>query len=1404
MAREATDGLYIELDYYTPENYHTYTAEASMISGEYIDNGYIDIDYFQPGVGTGLFALTCDLTEVVGELKEFAGALSVVASTAPSAVKTVVVDTSLTVTATQSSTVGVIKQGAVALTGAFSPSINAVAILRPDVFLESSVSFAATAVKTTSNEVILSYLASLDAQAARTRAYDSALSASFDTSTTANSTKPFSAALQSTFTIPSIDTDGFKSVSANLSTTSTLSITGKTLCERPLRPDVNTVPYSTFGGLGPAFGSYAGVTYHSNGNGILEYILCQDAMPDNTTEWFAEGWVGKTTNQQETTHFSLMYDEDKTSNNKEIFFFGEVNGNRTSISVRNDTATSNEVDTLDGAVDNTWKHFVFGWKPSEGAKLWLDGSVHFTEDDITSVTVRNNKFGRLLFGRKYVGDTNNDSISWMDEFRIVKGVGVLDKYGYDWDSTSITEPTSAFTDTTDTKLLLHWENNDTDDFIPGLAQASISATATVAVDVERIQLGASGINSQFSLTADAQSIKEVTVALDSAATVDATIGSIKTFEAALTNAFTPSITVDAIKNAFAILDTNTTLSADVDRVKGIVTQLSSAFSVTVDAIIPDLATAAISSAFTLSADANFTADPSNTITAVASAEATIKRKDPHWIVQSTTDTDDFELSSANVVAPNDDGSAYAIFRFEDPDFESTDGLYIIKYDKYGAAEWKYRLEYNMLNAATTGLDAVTNSNGQLLLTFNLFEVTSSPRSFVNQTTVKIDSDGDFLNQSTFGFDGRQDTLSKIHVDANDNYYVVGLGNQTDASSDLGGTITKWNASGSYQWKKFIEDIFEISDLTTDASGNIYIVGGRSRVTADNELLVAKLNSTATTFSWQKYLDSGDTTIGGGGNAYIFFDNAGDLIVTANYTDASGPTQYNIIAKFETDGTPVWQKTTNYLLENPTIDERGNLYAHYGTTTFGKITPEYVVDKERTITQENVTPDVEFGFESLHTNAQSDVFLTGFENTNGTAITVKIDLEFNQPGYYGTETDNEIFNIETDSKLTISSANLTFNNASYTITDWTTASDNIIRDYFEEETDPISSELFVNLNLIQGSAFLDAAQATVSCTISKTTRITANVAVNTTVVCDPTLIANAICALDSAFTTNIDYIRYRDTSSNLNTQFAIVVDNVRAKLFEPSLSSAFTLPDVAYDFFRGLAISAEAEATVEAEPLRIKQLGASLTGAFSPSIDAVAILRPDVFLEVEANIATDAVIFAGAQSTNNQVTTTLVCDAVKTTDVTQDLSSAFAINANIFSIIQFESALTVAVTSDITFIRNRFASSALDLSVTTQITPNRQRNLIIQLNTAVSLQAAPQLLVEAGADITAQFEDTFVVTRLRKAEADLSVFGFSVTVGDIINIDPFRQLIVPSETRFIKVSQETRRVVVPSETRILEV
>jgi hypothetical protein len=67
------DQLYYELGYIDP-NYFVYTAEAEGLLAEYIDAGYIEIDYY---AGRGSSAsLICDLTEVVGEIVEATGTFS--------------------------------------------------------------------------------------------------------------------------------------------------------------------------------------------------------------------------------------------------------------------------------------------------------------------------------------------------------------------------------------------------------------------------------------------------------------------------------------------------------------------------------------------------------------------------------------------------------------------------------------------------------------------------------------------------------------------------------------------------------------------------------------------------------------------------------------------------------------------------------------------------------------------------------------------------------------------------------------------------------------------------------------------------------------------------------------------------------------------------------------------------------------------------------------------------------------------------------------------------------------------------------------------------------------------------------------------------------------------------------
>ena len=142
MTREVTDNLYIELGYFTPEEYYTYEANA-------------DADFVS--------AVTFTCVTDAGSIQNGAAALSATVS--------------VSVTASR------IKEFAAGFTGVFSPTMSAVAIVN----LGSSVNVVATmSVSVERNravDIALDNIANISAQAAKTVTTSSALQATFTQAT---------------------------------------------------------------------------------------------------------------------------------------------------------------------------------------------------------------------------------------------------------------------------------------------------------------------------------------------------------------------------------------------------------------------------------------------------------------------------------------------------------------------------------------------------------------------------------------------------------------------------------------------------------------------------------------------------------------------------------------------------------------------------------------------------------------------------------------------------------------------------------------------------------------------------------------------------------------------------------------------------------------------------------------------------------------------------------------------------------------------------------------------------------------------------------------------------------------------------------------------------------------------
>jgi len=104
------------------------------------------------------------------------------------------------------------------------------------------------------------------------------------------------------------------------------------------------------------------------------------------------------------------------------------------------------------AVD-TWHHYVFARDDSNNVAIWVNGTRVSTGSWDASVVADadNLGIGALASG---VIPANSGTNAWIDEVRI----STVDRYGVS--NTTITVPTSAFTNDSDTLLLLHMDGSD--------------------------------------------------------------------------------------------------------------------------------------------------------------------------------------------------------------------------------------------------------------------------------------------------------------------------------------------------------------------------------------------------------------------------------------------------------------------------------------------------------------------------------------------------------------------------------------------------------------------------------------------------------------------------------------------------------------------------------------------------------------------------------------------------------------------------------------------------------------------------------------------------------------------------------------------------------------------------------
>lgn len=200
---------------------------------------------------------------------------------------------------------------------------------------------------------------------------------------------------------------------------------------------------------------------------------------------------------------------------------------------------------------------------------------------------------------------------------------------------------------------------------------------------------------------------------------------------------------------------------------------------------------------------------------------------------------------------------------------------------------------------------------------------------------KIDTTGSLVWQTSLGTIGTVEAFDTIALDSSGNVYAAGY-----STIGNGVLIAKFDTSGTLQWQRTIINNWTgstVSDIKVDSSGNIYICGqvyvGTTTPTYD--AFIMKLNSTATSITWQRFLSSAS------GDQYsnqLALDSTESNIYLVGSDTAISPF-YGYLAKYSSAGVLQWQRklSNNVYTYSVRLDASDNVYisGFVSGTPYGK-------------------------------------------------------------------------------------------------------------------------------------------------------------------------------------------------------------------------------------------------------------------------------------------------------------------------------------------------------------------------------------------------------------------------------------------------------------------------------------
>ncbi len=252
-------------------------------------------------------------------------------------------------------------------------------------------------------------------------------------------------------------------------------------------------------------------------------------------------------------------------------------------------------------------------------------------------------------------------------------------------------------------------------------------------------------------------------------------------------------------------------------------------------------------------------------------------------------------------------------------------FFLAKYDSSGTIQWQRALGSSNNDQ---GLNVATDSSDNVYICGTS---ATSGAGMEELIIAKYNSSGTIQWQRRLG-GSANDVAYGVATDSSDNVYVCGATRSNSSNNDI--LIAKYNSSGTIQWQRLLyssvqQDIAR--RIATDSSGNVYISGYTNSIGQGNsDFLIAKYN-TSGTLQWQRIIGGAVSEYGYG----IAVDSSGGVYFGGSTNSVVAYDNDIFLAKYNSSGVIQWQRYLTYdwdTLYDLTVDDSGSLYLTGGLAT----------------------------------------------------------------------------------------------------------------------------------------------------------------------------------------------------------------------------------------------------------------------------------------------------------------------------------------------------------------------------------------------------------------------------------------------------------------------------------------